>query len=161
MDQTESAERVREFGDLEGPFRNIRLVVDGTSAVLDLVPRKILERTRLRDLKGLPRKIQNALKDTKPKPIVEADTFLRIEFANVQGLIVQEEFIDKITLVGDRDELRDGAFAKIVNSAWRATLEKYEMGDNPHLDHYRTWSDETRVDVLGVLVGGKWMAIDA
>ncbi|MEL6857927.1 MAG: hypothetical protein AAFO74_06045 [Pseudomonadota bacterium] len=155
MDKHEKAIRVAKFGKLDEPFRNIRVVLDGTSAVMDLIPRKILERVNQEELKDWPREVQKALKGTKP--IVEADSFLQVEFENVQGLIVQEEFIDKINLVGDRDELRDGTFATIVNSSWRARLEDFEMGNNPHLKHYRAWSDETRIDVLGVLIEGKWM----
>lgn len=154
MDKHEEAIRVAEFGKLDEPFRNIRIVLDGTSAVLDLIPQKILERASQEELKDWSNEVQKALKGTKP--IVEADSFLRVEFENVQGLIVQEEFIDKINLVGDRDELRDGTFATIVNSSWRASLEDFEMGDDPHLKHYRAWSYETRIDVLGILVDGKW-----
>ncbi|MCB2096107.1 MAG: hypothetical protein KDE05_00615 [Parvularculaceae bacterium] len=164
MTGDEHCELITDFGVIGTKIRNIRLTLDGTELVAEIVPGEILERQFRNDLKGWPKEMRDALKDTKP--IVEAGRALRLQFDNVAAAVAQEEFVSIVaelsTKVSAEQEIgeRDPPFGiyRVKNSIWRKKLPEFEGGDNPYLEHFKLLSMECYVDILGVLVGGEWIA---
>lgn len=150
----------------DGPLRNIRASMAGTTWTMELVPSVVLEQPVGRvppSGNATDDQINRILEGSRP--IVEAHTVLRLQFYSVQACVVQEEFVELFQTFRIKPDLfpvLDGGkgcfpFLLVENSHWRATLPDYEGGDWPDLKHYMMLSMETHVNLLGILDSVEWI----
>ena len=92
---TISIEPVLQFGDFTSPLRNIRARLDEYSLVLDLVPSRTLP-----DSVKVDPGLSDALKLIigGGHEIVEADSFLRLEFEQIWGWMTHEELSENVAI---------------------------------------------------------------
>ncbi|QYJ07123.1 hypothetical protein [Qipengyuania flava] len=149
------------------PLRNIKLSLDGTGLIADLIPSVTLDSEvqigGFSDDPDVEAELQSVF--GKGRPIVEGDRVFRLEFDAVQAVVIQEEFVDLFNvLAAELDNLpkipdAKGAFPFLVaeESEWRSRLPDYQGGDDPELKHFKIFSMETQVDILGRLAGFEWV----
>lgn len=146
--------------------RNIRVQLDGTSAVIDLIPSVVLEKSP-DVIQQDPIPVLNEML-ARSKPIVEGDFFMRVHFDWIHALVIQEEFIELVDVcdldlknaprMTPGDDRAIYPFLRVLNSEWKSNLADYEGGDDLQLDHFKMFSMETHIDVIGDIQNIEWLA---
>jgi len=154
-------EPVLQFGAFTSALRNIRLGLDENRLRLDLVPSQIGGVVKVSDddpecLKAIIR---------SGREIVEADTFLRLEFETIWAFTVHDEFAETGAFTysrGDWPRLADGRtffpFVKVLESPWLAEVPDYQLPTESTFHHFRIVSMTTYLDVIAPLPSGRWMS---
>lgn len=155
---TISIEPVLQFGDFTSPLRNIRARLDEYSLVLDLVPSRTLP-----DSVKVDPGLSDALKLIigGGHEIVEADSFLRLEFEQIWGWMTHEELSENVAIplpVEEWPQLpnRRGAFpfVKVIGSPWLAQVPDHQ---SENMFHFRIWSMTTYMDIISGDPEGRWL----
>ncbi len=154
---------IKDWGEVEGEFRNILLYMDGNSLTLDLVPSEVS--TGPVDVSD---ETDEALRRLKAgsKLVVEANRCLRLSFDAVLAVAVREEFVDLFEdlyqgLPDAGPKLANGVavwpLLEVIDSPWKSKLPHYQGGDNEDIRHMKFLSMECFVDVLGYAPKATWM----
>jgi hypothetical protein len=160
----ELAVRAEEF---DTPLRNIRIALDGAAAVFELIPSFVSSQAVGRGHYSDHAETDEALNKIMEggRPIIEAENKLCVRFSFVNAVVVQEEFVGLHPVLeaslDDLPRMRNHPgvfpFLKVSQSAWKARLPEYQGGDSPDIEHFKLFSMETHVDVLGVFENAEWM----
>jgi len=150
---------VTQFGSFVGPLRNIRLTVDEMSLTVDLIPSASGNEYVVSDETYA---VESILKGTSE--VTESTRFLRLEFDQIAGLTVHEEFVEHVCFSEGDTELPKIGDSKAVwplqiveESPWKKELPDYRGGDDDDMQHFRIFSMTTYVDVLAFTPTGEWM----
>jgi hypothetical protein len=145
------------------PLRNIRLRLDATNLVADLVPSVVLDELAEVVHRDLNPELSQILAGTKP--ITDDSRFMRVHFDRLVAAIIQEEFIDiveetKLDLSGAQS-LPSGKsiypFLRVENSRWKQSVPDYQGRDHPDLAHFKIVSMETCIDLIAHLDHYEWI----
>lgn len=161
MTSVQTYEIATEATAFNAPLRNLRLQLDGTTVVVDLIPSVVLNEPTedyYPDIPGLDKILSNA------RPIIESRRFMRVHFSSVLAISVQEEFVNIAGVLkfdlGDLPKFFDGRtpypFLHVVNSWWKSRLPDYQGRDTPDLKHFKILSMETCIDLIGYLEKTEW-----
>lgn len=157
QDEVEIYEPAVDLNEFQSALRTIRLVFHGDYLVADLVPSVVLEQPI-----EIPDPCLSSLRNARP--IVEAERCLRVRFSAILAVAVEEEFIEAFTELKTKSDLpripdqkATFPFLKVSNSSWKAKIPDYQGGDNPDLHHYKMFSMDISVDILGFLDGTEWI----
>ena len=152
---------VPDFGNFEQPLRNIRAFLNETVLVVDLVP-AAAESVEREIPESTPEYMKVILGSARE--IVEDDRFLRLDFGQVWGWMVHDEFAENVAF-----SLPDSGWPKVpgfkhghplvevVGSPWRAQVPEHQCGDNPNLCHFRIISMTTYMDIIAWRPEGRWL----
>lgn len=152
-------EPVLQFGAFPSALRNIRLSLDEYQLRLDLIPSK------LGGIVQLSEDDPDYLKAImgKGRKIVEAESFLRLEFETIWAFMVHDEFAETGAFKFSHDDwpkLADGRalfpFVKVLESPWLAEVPDYQLPTAGAFHHFRIVSMTTYIDVIGPMPDGQW-----
>lgn len=134
MEVEETYEMAVEPDAFKKGLFNIRMKLDGTNAVVDLL-------------------------ESENRP-----NFMRLHFVDIVAICIQEELVDLVDdlkwLRGKRPALPNCQaypFVHVINSRWRARVPDWLRGDDPDVKHYNIISVETCIDVIGRLKQIEWV----
>lgn len=150
----------------EAPLRNVRALLNATSIYVDLIPEVISDSTFKPNRKELP-EINSILDGTQE--ILEDSNFMRAHFTYIRAISIQDEYVNIIKSTKYTNEnipqlKSDKAcypFLVVKNSDWKSRLPDYDGGDDPDVAHYKIYSMETHVDILGILEKTEWHEQDS
>ena len=150
---------VTDYGDFLSPVRNIRVFVDGLRLIVDIIPSEKGDSFIPKNDDDPVEKILN-----NSYEIVESGRFLRLDFDQIERLVVHEEFATDIYFDDeglDYPMLPKGngvwPLVLVEDSPWKEILEDYRGGDDDDVKHYRIFSMTTYVDILGFTPSAKWL----
>jgi hypothetical protein len=156
-------EPVLQFGTFSTALRNIRLILDEYRLRLDLIPSQLGEVVELSD--DDPEYLKAIM--GAGREIVEADTFLRLEFETIWAFAVHDEFAETGAFTypcTDWPKLADGRalfpFVKVLESPWLAEVPDHQLPAEGAFHHFRIVSMTTYLDVIAPLPSGRWVSAD-
>jgi len=152
MDGDEKFIPVVGLDTINVPLTNIRLHLDGTHLVVDLIP-SVLGEVHIERIDGLTS--QEVL--ASMREYQDADHFVRVHFYPIWAIALTEEsieiFDDLEPRIADIPKLPNSGWAfpflRVENSRWRTRIREDIREDNPDLQHFMILSMATCIDVLG------------
>lgn len=153
-------EPVTEFGEFTTSLRNIRATLDEARLILDLIPGRLgAEWAPGPEEPDYMKKLLGG----SGREIVEADRFLRLEFDQIWGWMIHEEFSENVAFDIPSDlypripgEKGHYPICRIVGSPWREAVPEHQGGDSEDLVHFRIVSMTTYMDVISWMPEGRW-----
>ncbi len=157
-------EAIITFGVIETSLRNIRMSVDATQVVLELIPARILDQPG--DPGDEPNEaIRRLIRGAKP--IVEADEYLKLRFDHILAIAIDTD-IDVDLFGGLHKDWSEAPrlygeksfypLLEVKDSPWKSQLPDFRGRDDPHIRHLRAISMECSFDILGNFPEGEWIS---
>ena len=146
------------------PLRNIRVHLDDTELILDLIPEMISSEVFMP-----PEGTSDPVKSIQvgAREILEGDSMLRLMFERIASVAISDEFCDVHPVqletplehwprIGDTKAVYP--CFEVRNSRWHAGLPDYQGGGpDGDMTHYRIVSLTTQIDVIGFEPMAEWM----
>ena len=150
---------ITQYGDFVSPLRNLRVELNGLGLIVDIIPSELGRSYVSHENSNPVEKILN-----NSVEIVESKRFLRLEFDQIERLVVHEEFATDIYFDDEGVDLPMLPESKgiwplllVENSPWKQILEDYRGGDDEDMQHYRIFSMITYIDILGFTPSAIWL----
>ena len=146
------------------PLRNIRVHLDDTELILDLIPEMISSEV-FTPPEGTSAPVISI--QVGAREILEADSMLRLMLERIASVAISDEFCDVHPVeletplehwprIGDTKAVYP--VLEVRNSKWHTGLPDYQGGGSDGgMTHYRIVSLTTQIDVNGCEPTGEWM----